>query len=119
MKVHRRSLGSEILVDDVHEVPDMKWIPIDQVSGKLVDMSLHLRIPVRLRVRLAPAGDPCASRKLYVNKVFSDSRIPLDYFNIGDFQLIGSRVYYQGLLPGSIRRSSYFRSGILYPERPK
>ena len=92
---------------DVHEMPYMKWIPVDQVSGKLIDMSLDLGVSIRLRVRLAPAGDPCASRKLYVNKVFSDSRIPLDYFNIGDFQLIGSRVYYQGLLPGSITRVYY------------
>ncbi len=42
---------------------------------------------------LEPPGDPSVGRKLYVDKIFSGSRVPLDYFNIGDFQLTGSRVF--------------------------
>jgi hypothetical protein len=48
MKVHCRPLGGEIFVCDVHEVPDVEGISIDQVPRELIDVSFNLGVPVRL-----------------------------------------------------------------------
>ena len=76
MEVHPATFRSEVLMDDVNEVPDVERIAPFQIASDLLDVRLNLNVAVSLRIRFTPTNDPVVGFNLDKQEVLARTRIP-------------------------------------------